>query len=111
MRVDVLVVRRSDWWPRAWGFILKGEEVITIVESPYNPHARGEKETVNVGGEEMELWGNQIAEVWTLRDFRNFLQSLDEEFEVAIAEDIAEDLDVVCPEGVRCWTSGYPIYM
>ncbi len=116
MKVDMLIVR-NGWWPKAWGIIFKGKDRATvIIESPFNPHARGgETETV-VEGEVLKIYENQIIETWTLEEVLGFVQALDsiaeeDEVELVIAEELAELLENVRLQRVRWWTTGYAIYM
>jgi hypothetical protein len=114
MRVDLLVVKKG-WWPKAWGFIFSDKDSVTvIIESPYNPYARGEIRSDGL----WELWENQRMEIWTLEKVLKFLQTLDslaeeDEVEVAIAEDIFNEEIAKCVSGlqIRWWTTGYQIYM
>jgi hypothetical protein len=113
MKVDVLVTFRS-WWPSAWGFIIKGERVLAVYESPYNPHARGEKRREKGFGWEVDLYENQTLEVWTLEELQEFLQELEGDVEVEISEEIYPRLlPLTLPqnENVRWWTTNYCIYM
>jgi hypothetical protein len=115
MKVDVLVRFGSlfrSWWPSAWGFIIKGERALAVYESPYNPHARGEKRREKGLGWEVDLYENQTLEVWTLEELLEFLQTLDEEdVEVEISEEVYPYLSISLPPNVKFSTSSYTIYL
>ena len=117
MKVDVRVVKQG-WWPVAWGFIIFNDKVLTIKESPHNPHAYGEarEEEFPELGITLRLYENQIAEVWSLSEFKNFLLSLgedEEEWEVAIAESAPQYVEILklMRKGVRWWSTSYDLYL
>ncbi len=116
MKVDVLVVRRTDWWATGWGFKFIGtdeQRVLTIYEDPYNVYARGREEEVYVDGYGVvRLYENQKAEIWPLEKLLAFLQDLNSEYEVKISESVYSVVqDVVGFGDSRWWTTGYDIYM
>ncbi len=109
MKVDILVVE-NGWWPVAWGIrFIDNKRVLVIRESPFNPHARGERKKLRVEGIWIPLYQNQTVAIWTIRELQAFMETLEEDAEVEISEEV--DLPLPIPASVKWWTTSYTIYM